>query len=369
MKVNYKLEGTPNSPVLIFSNSLGSEMMMWDALVPYLLPYFRVLRYNTDPTIINKQPVTIDDLANQVIDLMDILQIESAYFCGLSMGGLIGQSLAIHHSNRFKKIVLSNTASKIGTSDTWNERIQTVKSNGFGELSEMMMDRWFTTEFRKNHAERVHEVRKVFLDTKPDMYISNCQAIGDADFTNSLNKINLPVLVITGDQDPVTNVAHAEFLFSHIKEAKLKILTAKHLASTELPFEYSEILINFFIGESNTDKGMHIRRSVLGDEHVNKSINNITEFNRDFQSFITKYAWADIWSRPGMSKRDRSLLTLSMLIALNKKDEFKMHVRAAFNNGVTKDELKELIMHSALYCGLPAANEAMHTAQEIINSL
>jgi len=172
-------------------------------------------------------------------------------------------------------------------------------------------------------------------------------------------------LVITGDEDPVTNVEQAEFLAKNIPNATLKILPARHLASTELPKEYAAVLIDFLVGKSTYDQGMHVRRSVLGDAHVDKASGNINSFNADFQTFITNYAWGEIWTRPDLSKHNRSLITMAMLIALNRKAEFKMHVKASFNNGVTVAEIKEVIMQSALYCGLPAANEAFHSAEEV----
>ncbi len=116
-------------------------------------------------------------------------------------------------------------------------------------------------------------------------------------------------------------------------------------------------------------EGMKTRRKVLGDAHVDRANGNINAFNADFQDFITRYAWGEIWTRDTLSHRDRSLITLSMLIALNRKSEFKMHIKAAFNNGVTVAELKEMIMQSALYCGLPAANEAFHAAEEVFNEI
>lgn len=112
-------------------------------------------------------------------------------------------------------------------------------------------------------------------------------------------------------------------------------------------------------------KGIAVRRGVLGDAHVDRSLAKVDDFNGDFQDFITRYAWGEVWSRPGLSRHTRSLLTLTLMVALNRGDEFKMHVRAAFNNGVTRDEIKELLLHSALYAGLPAANTAYHLAAEV----
>ncbi|WP_415864449.1 4-carboxymuconolactone decarboxylase [Thalassobellus suaedae] len=123
------------------------------------------------------------------------------------------------------------------------------------------------------------------------------------------------------------------------------------------------------IGNNVFDRGMHVRRTVLGDTHVNRSNSNKNNFNSEFQEFISNYAWGEIWTRPGLSKHNRSLITLAMLIALNRTPEFKMHLRAAFNNGVTKNEIKEVIMQSGIYCGLPAANEAIHIAEEVFKEL
>jgi 3-oxoadipate enol-lactonase/4-carboxymuconolactone decarboxylase len=367
--MNYKLQGTPNSPVLIFSNSLGSEMMMWDELIPYLLPFFRVLQYDTrghgGSPLTPNEGTTISELANDVIQLMDKLNIEAAYFCGLSMGGLIGQYLGINHPNRFKKIVLSNTGAKIGDDERWNGRIGTISKNGMQAIVDDTMERWFTEEFRSQNSERVAQTKAMFLRSDVDGYSNCCCAIRDADFREKLQSLSVETLVITGDEDPVTNVEQAEFLVSKIPNARLKVLHARHLAAAELPKEYAAVLIDFLVGEQTFDKGMHVRRTVLGDAHVDNANSKINSVNADFQSFITRYAWGEIWTRPGLSKHNRSLITMSMLIALNRPAEFKMHVKAAFNNGVSVDEIKEVIMQSALYCGLPAANDAFHLALEV----
>jgi 4-carboxymuconolactone decarboxylase len=113
-------------------------------------------------------------------------------------------------------------------------------------------------------------------------------------------------------------------------------------------------------------KGMKVRRAVLGDKHVDRSLERKNAFNEEFQDLITRYAWGEIWTRPGLPRHTRSLVTLAMLVALNRGDEFRMHVRAAANNGVTRDEIKELLLHAAIYCGVPAANSAFHAAEDVL---
>jgi 4-carboxymuconolactone decarboxylase len=115
------------------------------------------------------------------------------------------------------------------------------------------------------------------------------------------------------------------------------------------------------------EKGSEIRREVLGNDHVERVKSRLNEFNEPFQEFITRYAWGEIWARDGLSRRERSLITLAMLVALNREPEFRLHVRAAFRNGVTREELRELLLHAGIYCGLPAANAAIHAAEEVMN--
>src|ERR1700678_2207111 len=117
------------------------------------------------------------------------------------------------------------------------------------------------------------------------------------------------------------------------------------------------------------EQGIKIRRSVLGDEHVDRAVAQTTDFNRDFQDFITRNAWGEIWMRPGLPRRTRSLLTLAMMVALNRGEEFRMHVKAAFNNGVTRDEIKEVLLQAAIYCGVPAANSAFHVAADVFTEM
>lgn len=121
--------------------------------------------------------------------------------------------------------------------------------------------------------------------------------------------------------------------------------------------------------EQRYKQGIEVRTEVLGEKHVRRSLQNLNDFNQDFQNFISRYAWGEVWSRPGLPRHTRSLVTIAILLALGREDELRMHLRACFNNGVTKEDLKELILHSSLYAGLPAANAAMHMAEEVFKEL
>jgi 3-oxoadipate enol-lactonase/4-carboxymuconolactone decarboxylase len=237
-----------------------------------------------------------------------------------------------------------------------------------GAIADATMERWFSDDFREKRPDRVSQMRAMLLRNDVAGYSNCARAVSDADFQAELGKIPVETLVVTGDEDPVTNVEQATFLQTNIPGAQLKILPARHLSGAELPEQFAETLLDFLVGHDTYTRGMQVRRTVLGDAHVDKTNASITEFNADFQQFITNYAWGEIWTRPGLAKRERSLITLAMLIALNRKAEFQMHVRAALHNGVTVEEIREVILQSGIYCGLPAANEAIHAATEILDT-
>lgn len=372
MYTNYRIDGTPNSPVLVFSNSLGTDLRMWDEVVPLLLPYFRIVRYDTrglGQSEVTPSPYTVAQLGQDVIDLLDKLDLDKVYFCGLSMGGQIGQWLGIHHPQRLHKLVLCNTAAKIGTSQGWNDRIALIQGEGLQAIWEGTQKVWFRATYMQDHPAQLAALQKMFVTNSVLGYAHCCAAVRDADFRENLQQIISPTLVITGDEDPATTVADAEYMVGKIPQATLRILPARHIPSIEQPQAFANALIDFLIGTTTFEKGMHVRRTVLGDAHVDRANKNKKPFTADFQAFISHYAWGEIWTRPGLNKHNRSLITLAMMIALNRKEEFKMHVKAALHNGVTLDEIKEVILQSGIYCGLPAANDAYHSAMEVFSTL
>ncbi|GAB2606235.1 bifunctional 3-oxoadipate enol-lactonase/4-carboxymuconolactone decarboxylase PcaDC [Spirosoma areae] len=370
--LHYQFDGPEARPVVLFSNSLGAGLSMWDEVANKLKSHFRILRYDTrghGQTPASDGPVSMHDLGQDVIGLLDALGIPTVCFCGLSMGGLIGQWLAIHHPERIEKLILCNTAAKIGTPVIWNERIETIRQQGLSAIADAVLERWLTPEFRQANPDVLNRLITQFRANAADGYVACCEAIRDADFRHEIQRIKAPTLIIAGTHDPVTTVADGAFMQEKIPNAQLCELPAAHLSAVEAADAFTQAL-NIFLGEPTPDRvtydaGMAVRREVLGNEHVDRANAGVTDFNADFQDFITRYAWGEIWTRPGLPRHSRSLITMGMLIALNRETEFKMHVRAALNNGVTVDEIKEVIMHSALYCGLPAANAAFHWISDL----
>lgn len=238
----YTYEALGHDDTIVFSNSLGTDLSMWDAVAHKLRDHLNILRYDTrghGQSTIGSDTVSIAELGQDVVALLDHLQLDKVYFCGLSMGGLIGQWLGIHHPERFKKIIVANTAAKIGTAEGWNARIAQVKEHGLESILDGTAQRWFTPAFREKHPEVVNDVLQKFTKTSLQGYIANCAAVREADFRKELQKLRVPTLVISGTQDEVTTPADGEFLASSIPRSRHVQLNANHLSSVELPAEFA----------------------------------------------------------------------------------------------------------------------------------
>jgi len=236
-ELHYDLTGPENAPVLVLSNSLGTDLGMWDAQIPAFSKYFRVLRLDTrghGKSLVTKGPYTIEQLGHDVLALFNRLNIQKAHFCGLSMGGLIGQWLAIHANDRLHKLVLCNTAAKIASPEVWNPRIEMVLRDGLSGLREGTVTRWFTPEYVAAHPQEVERLTGMLLNTSPEGYAANCAAVRDADFRKQLGDITAPTLVICGTQDPVTTIVDGQFLHNHITGSEFSEFHAAHLSSVEL---------------------------------------------------------------------------------------------------------------------------------------
>ncbi|AEI81205.1 3-oxoadipate enol-lactonase//4-carboxymuconolactone decarboxylase [Cupriavidus necator N-1] len=371
----YTVDGPDSAPAILFSNSLGTDHTMWEPQAAALAGRFRVVRYDTRGHGRSTAPgdaFTVAQLGQDVIAILDALGIEQAVFCGLSMGGLTGMWLGIHAPQRFSHIVLANTAAKIGNADGWNTRIDTVLREGMAVMVAPSVERWFTPGFAATAERALDGLRDVLAGLDPRGYAANCAAVRDADFRESVASIQVPVLVIAGSQDPSTPAQEGRELADAIPGARFVELPAAHISSFEQPGRFTAALLDFVRGRlpvtddhARYDAGLAVRREVLGSAHVDRSLARLTPLNEEFQNLITRYAWGEIWTREGLPRHTRSLLTIAMMVALNRPEELRLHLRAAANNGVTRDEIKEVLLQTAIYCGVPAANSAFHLAEEV----
>jgi len=377
-RIFYRLEGNDGLPVIVLSHSIGTDHAMWAPQVPDLTEYFQVLRFDTRGHGASDCPsgeYSVEQLGYDVLALVDALKISTFAFCGLSMGGAIGQWLALHAPERVTKLVLANTSSRFGTPEHWDNRIQAVRQGGMAAILEMALGRFFSPAFLARSSAEVASTRSVFLGTAPEGYTGCCTALRDFDSRSELERIATPTLVIVGDKDISTPLAgNGDTLIQKINGAKLVHLPVAHLSNLEAPRSFTVALLAFLqpnatLFEDAVKAGFTIRRKVLGDAHVDRSIANTTAFTQDFQELITKYAWGTVWSRPGLDHRTRRLLVLATMAALGRWEEFRLHVSTGLLQGLEICDLKETLLQTAIYAGIPAANTAFHIAQEEIEKV
>jgi 3-oxoadipate enol-lactonase len=245
----YQWDGPEHAPVLVFSNSLGTTHRMWDPQVEAFSKHFRLLRYDTrghGQTGSTPGPYTIEQLALDVLHLLDALNIDRVFFCGLSMGGMIGMLLGSTAAHRLHKIVLCNTAAKIGTPDGWNARIAAVTQGGMKAVAGGVLDRWLTPGYRAAHPVETAQVLGMLEGTDPAGYAACCGAVRDMDYREHLHRVQVPTLVIAGVHDPATPPADGRFLAEHIRGAKFVELPAAHLSNIEASEHFNREILAFF---------------------------------------------------------------------------------------------------------------------------
>ncbi|MEO4045892.1 3-oxoadipate enol-lactonase [Pseudomonas sp. CAU 1711] len=248
---HYLLEGPAGAPVLVLSNSLGTDLHMWDAQIAAFTQHFRVLRYDTrghGQSLVTQGPYSIEQLGRDVLALLDALDIAKASFCGLSMGGLIGQWLAINAAQRIERLVLCNTAARIGDESVWNPRIDTVLAGGtqaMRDLRDASILRWFTAGFAEAEPAKVEPIVGMLAQTSPQGYAANCAAVRDADFRERLGAIRAPTLIVCGSGDPVTTPEHGRFMQQRIVGAELVEFHAAHLSNVQAGDAFARRVLDF----------------------------------------------------------------------------------------------------------------------------
>jgi len=246
--IHVEIEGRDGSPVLMLSNSLGTNLHMWDDQAPEFAEYFRLVRYDRrghGKSGVPKGPYSMERFGRDVLSILDALKIKKTNWCGLSMGGMVGQWLGANAPDRIEKLVLSNTNYHYADKTPWNDRIKLVSEKGLGDLVGPNMERWFTKKFRDHAPKAIERMTDFFLATNPTGYVACCEAIRDMDFTATNPCISNPTLVIVGAHDPATPPSAGEAIQKQIKGAKLASLDAAHIANIEQPKTYTETVLNF----------------------------------------------------------------------------------------------------------------------------
>ena len=359
-------EGTP----LVLSGSLGSDLRMWDPQVKTLVAAgFQVIRYDHrghGQSPAPEGPYTLTELAQDLLALLDRLGLHRVSWAGLSLGGMVGMWLAENAPERVDRMVLCCTSASLGPASMWQERAETARTQGMAALAEAAVDRWVTPQFQETQPDKTKWLRDMVASHSGEGYASCCTAIETMSIVDALDTITVPTLVIATENDPATPPEHARRIATAIPNARLEMVeNAAHLGNVEQPDTFTGLILGH-LRPNRRALGMNTRREVLGDDHVDRAEATTTEFTRPFQEYITDSAWGAVWSRPGLDRKTRSAITLAALTALRAHEELPMHVRAARNHGLTEAEIAEILLHTAVYTGAPAANAAFAIARETL---
>lgn len=372
VEVRHEMAGPADGPVVVLAGSLGSDLRMWDPQVePLVSAGFRVVRYDQrghGRSPAPDGPYTLEELGADLLALLDRLALPRVSLVGLSLGGMTGMWLAANHPERLDRLVLCCTSAELGPASMWAERARVARESGLDGLADAGVGRWLTHAGRAANPALSAWLREMFTSQSAEGYASCCTAVQTMSIVDSLPSVTVPTLVIAGAEDQATPPDHARRIADTIPGARLEIVDgAAHLGNVERPAQFTALILNHL--RSPHAAGMDVRRAVLGDEHVARAIAATTDFTRPFQHHITETAWGSVWTRPGLDRRTRSVVTLTALTALRCHEEFPMHVRAAVRNGLTPAEISEILLHTSVYAGVPAANTAFAIAQRTLDEL
>jgi 3-oxoadipate enol-lactonase len=246
--LNVQVDGPEIAPVLMLSNSLGTDLHLWDDQLPAWSRHFRVVRYDRrghGRSGFTSAPHSMERLGRDALAIMDALELDKVHWCGLSMGGMVGQWLAAHAPRRIGKLVLSNTSAYFSDKARWDDRIKAVRAAGVASVADAVMNLWFTAEFQARAPATVARMKQMLSATPPEGYVASCEAIRDMDHRELLPKITAPTLVIAGRHDRSTPLESAEFIRSRIPGAALTLLDAAHISNVEQPAAYTAEVLGF----------------------------------------------------------------------------------------------------------------------------
>ncbi len=247
-RIHYRLDGRSDAPVLMFSNSLGADLSMWEPQVAAFAPRFRVLRYDTrghGGSAASPGPYAIAQLGGDVVALLDHLELSRVHFCGLSMGGAIGQWLALHAPHRLDRLVLANTAAKFGTPELWRARVDAVNAGGVAAIADAVLGRWFTAGYAAREPAMLARMKAMMTAVPAAGYASCAAAVRDVDLRGDLGRIATPTLVIVGTHDMATPPADGALLVAGIPGTRRIELDAAHISNIEAEGAFNAALTSF----------------------------------------------------------------------------------------------------------------------------
>jgi len=370
VSVNWHADGPSDAPALVLLNSIGTTSEIWTPCLGPLVERFRVIRielpgHDGTPVETRTTPRTLDDLVADVLNVLDENDVGRAHLAGVSIGAMTAIRLAARHPARVGRLALLCTTAH-PDHQRYRDRAAAVRATGMAAVAEIPRQLWVTSGC--DH-DLLTQLERMQAGVDPEGYAQCCDALSGVDLRPDLPRVAAPTLVVAGADDPAAPPDQLRAIAEGIAGARLAVLEhAAHLPTVERPGAVAQLLLDHLVANGTFAAGEATRRAVLGDAHVDAAIAATTPFTEPFQDFITRYAWGEVWSRPGLGRRERSIATLAVLVSLGAEHEIAMHVRAAVRNGLTPDEIAEVLLHTALYAGLPRANRAFAIARDVLRT-
>lgn len=368
--IAYRLRSGRGGPCVVFIHGLGCDQNHWDDVIAHLGRGFDTLTYDLRGHGLSGASSRhgIIDLADDLIRLIEALGLRDVILCGSSVGGMVAQSFAARRPELLRAAILSNTATRIGTPDRWQSRIDAVAAGGLESIADAALGLWFPPGYADTHPDAWALLRRTFCRTPAEGYIATCAALRDTDLADAASGIAVPILCIAGTEDRSVPVETVAALAGAIPGSRLEVLDGiGHLPALQAPEKLAALIeVAAAADAPRIETGMATRRAVLGHAHVDRAEAAKTEFDLPFQTLITEGAWGTVWSDPGLSRRDRSMLTLALLAAIGNFDEIPMHVRATARTGASLRDIQQAFQHVAIYAGVPRANHALKLARQTL---
>ncbi|MDF9716237.1 4-carboxymuconolactone decarboxylase [Nocardioides sp. ChNu-99] len=381
-------------PLLVLGPSLGtSAATLWTTCAAGLTDAFDVLAWDLPGhghnSSVPDEPWTVADLARGVLTVIDDVLAQRGEvggtfaYAGDSVGGAVGLQLLLDVPARVEGAVLLSTGARMGTPELWADRVERVRAGGTAAVVATAAERWFAPDFLDRRPSVGSALLVALQETADEGYVQVCRAIAAFDVRERLAEVTAPVLAVAGAVDAATPTAALEEIAAGVRDGRLVVLPdVAHLPPAEAPETVAALVREHLLGETapstpvtsaarddrsaRHETGDLVRREVLGDAHVDRVVGETTDFTDDFQELVTDHLWGGVWARPGLDRRSRSLVALTALVAQGHHEELAVHVRAALRNGLRADEIKEVLLQTAVYCGVPAAGAAFRIAQEVL---
>ncbi|HEX3930778.1 MAG TPA: alpha/beta fold hydrolase [Nocardioides sp.] len=372
-----RLGGGADRPLLVVGPSLGTSVTaLWGAAAAELEDAFHVVGWEL-PGHGRGAPArfsfTVAELAGGVLASVRRVLTEcgqdSFVVAGDSLGGAVALQVALDAPEQVTGSLVMCTGARIGRPVEWRERAAQVRATGTASLVEPSAERWFAPGFIDRQPARAGALLHSLRDTDAESYALACEALAGLDLGGRLAEMRVPVVAIAGALDEVTPVRDLQEISDGVPcGACVELPGVGHLAAVESPGAVADLIRGLApgTGEASYVRGLRMRVDVLGREHVGRAASATSDLTRDFQTFITRYAWDGIWNRPKLDRRSRSVGVLTALVCGGHFEELAFHLRAARTNGLTRDEIVEVLLQSAVYAGVPAANRAFAVANEAL---